>query len=146
MSKIRRIIDIKTLELIEPHLIFRDKELKNPFLVDLIERMTRFPESTLVLGAFDEKDLLGFTVSFNPGIQLPYITLAQAWCTPGCPSDQGKELLRRNILWALGLGKSYIRAETLRDEFNAILRRYGFEPYSAIVKLEINESLLERRS
>lgn len=136
--KVIRARSTNVVKLIAPHLIFTDPKLKGSFVADLIQKMLNEPESLLVLVALDEEteELRAFSIAHNPGPSMPYVILPQVWSHVENPWNWWQLFLSRVIIWAAALGKDYIRGETDRNT-SAMLRKFGFEPYLQLIKLDL---------
>jgi hypothetical protein len=132
---------VNIVKYIEPHLILPDK-LKPVFLEDLIRRMTQTPDTVLVLASLEGSEVKSFLIADNPGPSVPYIVLAQVWSSPDNDASWYEPYLARLLMWAVANDKEYIKAETQRNTA-ALFRRFGFEPFSQNVKLDVNGHLLE---
>jgi hypothetical protein len=131
-----RVRSTKIVEHIEPHLSFSDPRLKAPFLEELVQRMLNAPDSLLVLAAMEGETLKAFLIAQNAGPSVPYITVNQVWSDSDNSREWFEPFLAKLILWTAANDKDYIRGETPRST-RALLRRFGFEPYTEVVKFDL---------
>lgn len=135
-----RVRSVKFVPLIADNLTFPGIEMREVFLEHLVYAMERNPDSVLVLAEVEDKEINGFVIAHNPGPKHPFVDLAQVWIALGQPWSVGNQMLSRVVLWSLSLGKSYVRGETQRNP-DALLRKFGFEPVSQIVKFTLDPAL-----
>lgn len=134
--EIKRTWNIEEVKEIIPHLIFTDNRIKDAYVSELSHYLMNSPNSLQILIAKDEGELIGFTISHDPGWRFPFLKIAQAWITPTAPNDLGDRFLSEIIVWAQTLGKEYIRAETTRSP-DALLRKYNFKTMHTVVRLDL---------
>jgi len=128
------------IELVAPHMVFTDDRVKGPFITELVYRMTKAPDTLQFMVALnEEKELRAYSICTNPGALLPFVLLAQVWSHPENPSYVADRLLSQVIIWTIAMGKDYIRGETVRNTA-ALMRRFGFEPYLQLIKLDLVKS------
>lgn len=116
-----------------------DEPQRLEFAQKLAAAMVQTPDRVQVLQARRDDELVGFTISENASA--PYVWLAQGWSKPGNSWQVADELWLRVMLWAIGLGKNEIRAESGR-EVSALHRRFGFEDFRTVVQHKIDPNLL----
>lgn len=144
--KIKRLTDPDDVYSLIDYCTFPDERNRSPFLSRIYEMLERTPESLLILAGFDDHDdntICAFIIAQNPGPTSRVIYLAQVWSHPENHLSWYKPFLAGLIMWTLSLGKEGIRAETQRDT-KALYRRFGFEPYMEIVKLDIPSTQLDQ--
>lgn len=117
-------------------LTFHDDRMKEPYLTELERRMIAAPDSLLILASIESDEVKAFLVAQNPGPEIPYMILTQVWSDPHNDRSWSDPFLARLVLWSLAHDKSYVRAETRRNA-EAMYRRFGFEPSSTIVSLDL---------
>lgn len=124
-----------------PHLVLADDLEREAFGQKLAHYIVTSPECVLFLSAMDEGGkVVGFVIAENPP-STKYITINQAWIAPGQSFKLSNELFLRVTMWAIGLDKTTIRAETKRNT-GPLFRRFGFEPVSVNVEYRVPQSLM----
>jgi hypothetical protein len=137
--EIIRVQSIKSIPLIEEKLTFQDEKLKTPFLTQLAYTIQNNPASLMFLAAIEDGDIVGFVIAQDPGFLVPFITVAQLWNAPENSRSVVDSFFARIVTWALGLGKSFIRAETTRNE-EAMYRRFRFLPVAQVITFDLSRA------
>lgn len=135
-----RVRSPKIVDLIESHLVFHDPSNKPIFIEALVHWMVSAPDSVCVTAAMDGDEVVGYVIAQSEGPTVPWANVAQAWSKIGNPPATANEMFFRTVLWACSMGKTSLRAETLRDE--AMFRRFGFVPSERVVRFKINDQFL----
>lgn len=111
-------------------------------LDDFAEHLKRllleYPDSVYILQVWEGRTLRCFVIAFDV-IGKSWIWLQQAWCDPKLPREWKVTALGVIKQWAEELGKTEIRAETLRSG-EAFDRLWGFEPISTVISLKLDDT------
>lgn len=135
--EIVRVRNAQTLDVFRPHFTFTDPDMQFVFEEDLTRKLLHAPEDVLFLAAVGEEGgVEAFGIAYNLGLMVPYCYLAMAWAAPGTEGSVTREIFSRIVLWALTLGKKYVKAETRRST-EALLRSWAFEPFSVNVAFDL---------
>lgn len=140
--KISRVQGVEAIELlpeIGTSLTFpNDEQNHEKFVIQLAGLLKNNPEGTMVIVAKRDNELIGFLIANSTP---DFVYLAQAWSKPGNNFRIFDEMFLRILMWAVGLGKPSIRAETVRD-LDAVYERAGFTPRSVTIERKIDNDLL----
>lgn len=110
------------------------------FLSDVIVMLRDEPEKILILVARQGEEMVGFVIA---NTMPDCVFIAQMWSKPGNAFQVLDEMFLRVMIWAVGLGKISIRAESRRN-VEVLHRRVGFIERSVIVEKHISEQVIEQ--
>lgn len=130
------------IDYIKPHLCAEVPTYQEQTAEIIRELLTSQPDKTLVLTIFDNDILKGFVVAYAPD-GAEHVLLIDTWMDNDLPGSlwQDKVFLRLCI-WADGLGRKKINAETNRNP-RALLKRWNFKLLTKIVSFDL-ENFEER--
>lgn len=138
--KITRVTNPLHVHHIKSFLVLPDGIQNETYLQQLQSSMQQDPGNVYVLTATAKDELLGFAVANNTPAECIYVS--QFYTSPAAPPDVSTELMVRLTLWAFGLGKNFIRAETQRST-EALYRLAGFEPVATVVERRITPNIIQ---
>jgi len=130
--------------------VMKDHLLSEPDLTNdqiaqgVREYLAVAPDKVFFMSAWEETpdatELYGFMLAYAPD-NCSHVFIHQAWSKPG--TETAAHLFYSLHKWAIGLGRSQFRCETLRAP-EAFFRRWGFEELSRVLKLDITEGWEDR--
>ncbi len=130
----------KVIDVVRDHLIAdRDYPVCNQ-AHDLREYMQAYPDSfyAILLIEDDPQELMGFVLAYIPPGR-GHLFIVQAWLDPSTNGTEWPlEMFKDLQAFARSNDLSEIRAETTRSP-KAFLRRWGFEEYSTILALLLDQ-------
>ena len=121
-----------------PYCTFESPAERDAFMPGLTELFKQRPDSVLVVAAYDGGKLLGFIMAQDTDDDTVWII--QAWSRQDSPWAVIDNLWARVILWSLSLGRSRIRASTLRN-VEALSRRFKFHEVSRTIEHTIDQAM-----
>lgn len=137
-----RLRSLSQLEPLIPLCTHYNEKMRVLFNETLVLFIERNPGSILVLASYDDnddtKEVNAFLIAMDPGVKVPYISIAQLWGRLGNDPDWYKPFLMHLVLWGLSLDKDFIRGET-RLSVRAMCRRFGLTPGVATVEYNLKE-------
>lgn len=117
-----------------------DVDQSDKFLKQAAGLLANAPEQIQFIVAYRDEELIGFMLS---NVTEDSVYIAQAWSKPGNSFRVFDEMFLYVILWAAGLGKPCIRANTTRD-VNAAYERAGFKQVSVVIERAVDNEMLHK--
>ncbi|MBE3037690.1 MAG: hypothetical protein IMZ62_02590 [Chloroflexi bacterium] len=116
-----------------------DNDFTEGALVDSLKAMlAQTPNDICIYQAWDGDRLRAFVIAFAPP-QMNHVFVHQAWADPTLPDSRVQDrLFDRLCVWAESIDRNELRAETVRNP-EAFLRKWGFQPFSAILALKLDD-------
>lgn len=122
------------------NLVFpNDEPSHEKFLKQVAGMLINSPEQIQVIVAVRDNQVIGFLIA-NNAPECVYI--AQCWSKPGNNFRVFDEMFLRVLCWCYGLGKTSVRADTVRD-LDAAYERAGFTLRSHTIERQITPEMIQ---
>lgn len=143
-TKIKRVTGgeaIEQLPEILPHLVFLEDEEEQckRYALEFARSAKEAPDTMLVVVAYKDEELVGFTIAT---LFADCVYVSQAWSKPGNSFRIADEMFLRVMLWAQGLGRKSVRAETHRNT-EGFFARFGFVERSKTIERKIEPEFFD---
>jgi hypothetical protein len=128
-----RELDEETMEVMVSQFTTPEPEARALLLHQVEQMLTKAPDQIFVFGAWKGELLVGFVIAESNPL---HVFISQLWSNQGNPPTVADRLFLQVLIWAQGLGRTKIIAETRRD-LEAMHRRAGFTERSILVEYDM---------
>lgn len=131
-----RVVNPGIFEFIGDKLQVDDEWTQEGLVKHFSEILTSAPDLILISAAFEGEECVGFLISIAPP-NTEVIKIVQGWAKSGIEDGITNKIFEICLGWARLQGRNSIKTETFRGA--SLCRKWGFEPYSEILKLDLNK-------